>query len=297
MADKQPKLLELYEADRETVTENLSHDRSPEAAVSTMQKALDRVLYRYSEQCSDNALRAQAQSVLQSMKNTLPLLLAVNDSRRWELKDGAAAKRTPPIVGIILAALGAVLVLIGALFADYAGDQTISLSTLLLPLIGAGCLLAGSILIVKKSNLPSARRGESRVEYLIEPARVYQTVRGALLAADKALSDTREQAEAERERSAERGVSPLAGDETELFASLLEATYARRGAADSDAEELLSNIRYYLHRRGVELEDYTKEHESWFELLPARKSGTLRPAMVAGGKLVKKGMASAKGMD
>ena len=297
MADKQPKLLELYEADRETVTENLSHDRSPEAAVSTMQKALDRVLYRYSEQCGDSALRAQAQSILQSMKNTLPLLLAVNDSRRWELKDGAAAKRTPPIAGIILAALGAVLVLIGALFADYAGDQTLSLSTLLLPLFGVGCLLAGGVFIANKSHLSPARGGECRVEYLIEPAGVYQTVRGALLVADKALQDMREQAEAEQERAAERGASPLSGDETELFASLLEATYARRGASDSDAEELLSNIRYYLHRRGVELEDFSGEHESWFELLPAKKSGTLRPAMVAGGKLVKKGMASGKGMN
>lgn len=295
MADKLPKLLELYEADRETVTENLSHDRSPEAAVTTMQKALDRVLYRYSEKCPDNAARAQAQCVLQGIKNTLPLLLAVNDSRRWELKGGRAERRRPTILGGILASLGALLLLIGILIADYTGDQTVTASTLLLPLLGAACALLGGFFIVKKSRMPSAESGESKVEYLIEPAAVCQTVRAALLAADKSLEDRNAQAEAERERTAERGASPLSSDEMELFAALLETAYARRGAADSDAEEQLSNIRYYLHRRGIALEDYTKEHEAWFELLPARKPGTMRPAMVASGRLVKKGLASDKG--
>lgn len=296
MADKLPKLLELYEADRETVTENLSHARSPEIAVTTMQKALDRVLYRYTELCRDRAARAQAQCVLQSIKNSLPLLLAVNDSRRWERTDGRADKHSLPLAGIVLAAVGFVLLLVGILIADYSGDHTLAASTLLLPLLGIVCLLLGGVMIVKKPHLPSAQNSEWRVEYLIEPAAVYQTVRGALLAADKSLEDMFAQAEAERECGAERGSSPLSPDETELFVSLLESVYVRRGMADNDAEELLSNIRYYLHRRGITLEDYTKEHEAWFELLPARKAGTMRPAMIAGGKLIKKGLASDKGI-
>lgn len=295
MADKLPKLADLFDAEKETVTGNLARDRGPELAVSTMQKTLDRVLYRYTELCPDRAVCTQAQSILQGIKNTLPLMMAVNDSRHWELKEGSDGKRKPPLVGILLSAVGLALVVAGTLLADYVGDHTFSLSNLLLPTVGAVCLLLGGIFIIKKPRLASSQSNTGKVEYLIEPALVFQTVRGALLAADKALEDARDRAEAERVRSDESGASPISSEETELFASLLEAAYARRGANDSDAKEVEANIRYYLHRRGVELEDYTRGHESWFELLPARKPGTMRPAMVAGGRLVKKGLASDKG--
>jgi len=46
----------------------------------------------------------------------------------------------------------------------------------------------------------------------------------------------------------------------------------------------------------VETADYTKERQSWFELLPARRTGTMRPALTADGKLLKKGLASAEGI-
>ena len=295
MADKLPKLADLFDAEKETVTGNLARDRSPEATVSTVQKTLDRVLYRYIELCTDRAVCAQAQGILLGVKNTLPLMLAVNDSQHWQLKDGSPDKHRPPLGGIVLAVLGLALILAGALLADYVGDHTITLSSLLLPLVGAVCLLLGGFFIIRRPRLHSSQNNTGKVEYLVEPAMVFQTVRGALLAADKALEDARDRAEAERVRSDESGASPISSEETELFASLLEAAYARRGANDSDAKEVEANIRYYLHRRGVELEDYTRGHESWFELLPARKPGTMRPAMVAGGRLVKKGLASDKG--
>ena len=43
---------------------------------------------------------------------------------------------------------------------------------------------------------------------------------------------------------------------------------------------------------GVETVDYSTGRESWFEFLPAPTPGTLRPALVAGEQVVKKGLAS-----
>ena len=94
--------------------------------------------------------------------------------------------------------------------------------------------------------------------------------------------------------------------ELELLSRLLEDAYGRRGE-DEQAEEEISQIRFYLHRKGIEAVDWTGDTErqngtegggaggrgGWFDMMPAFESGTLRPALVFDGRLLKKGMASA----
>lgn len=93
----------------------------------------------------------------------------------------------------------------------------------------------------------------------------------------------------------------LSEDELELFAGLLEA----ETSGDSGyALDQIGNVRFYLHRQGIETVDYTQEHDSWFERMPAapgaggvglfadRSVKTVRPALVRNGELVKKGIAA-----
>ena len=61
----------------------------------------------------------------------------------------------------------------------------------------------------------------------------------------------------------------------------------------NNAHEMAESIRFYLHSARIEAVDYEKGRENWFEFLPASRSGTIRPALVSNGKLVKKGMAAA----
>lgn len=87
--------------------------------------------------------------------------------------------------------------------------------------------------------------------------------------------------------SADEGGLPK--EELELYAGLLEAHASR------DAEyalEKLSDVRYYLHQKDVDVVDYSADHESWFDLLPAEEAGTIRPALAKGGKLLVKGLAA-----
>jgi hypothetical protein len=143
----------------------------------------------------------------------------------------------------------------------------------------------------------AARKGISledakkKLEILTDPQSIWHTLTGAVLIADNQI---KEASEFSAKASGKQKIDfSLTKDETELFSSLLEAAYARRNAADgSDSEELISDINYYLHTRGVETEDCSKENEKRFELLPARRSGTIRPALVSNGKLLKKGLAS-----
>ena len=76
----------------------------------------------------------------------------------------------------------------------------------------------------------------------------------------------------------------------QLYSDLLEALYS------GDAEYAfgrLEEIRYYLHGRQVEVVDCSGENAKYFDRMPSSVSGTLRPALVSGGKLLKKGLASA----
>ena len=76
----QMSLQALLESDREMILSNLARDRSPAAAQTVLEKAVDRVMYRYVEACPDAALRDQAQYILQSIRNALPFIDAVGEA-------------------------------------------------------------------------------------------------------------------------------------------------------------------------------------------------------------------------
>ena len=51
-------------------------------------------------------------------------------------------------------------------------------------------------------------------------------------------------------------------------------------------------MKYYLHRHDIEAVDYSEKTESYFDVMPSSRPGTLRPALVRNGKLLKKGLAA-----
>ena len=58
------------------------------------------------------------------------------------------------------------------------------------------------------------------------------------------------------------------------------------------ALEKIDEIKYYLHKQQIETVDYSEATKQYFDLMPGIKSGTIRPALVADGKVLKKGLAS-----
>ena len=76
-----------------------------------------------------------------------------------------------------------------------------------------------------------------------------------------------------------------------LLADLLEQAYTQR--EEEWAEEIISEISFYLHRKGIDTLDYSPDRSKWFDMMPAQSDGTLRPALVEDGVLLKKGLAAA----
>ena len=285
-------LSSLLESDKEMILASLSRDRSPQAAQAALEKALDRVSLRYAEQCPDAAARDAAQTVLKAIKSALPLVDAVNESRRWQKTVNVAPARRMRPAAMGLLALGAVLelaVMLGLLITGGRLTGVVAFIEALVPaLLGMAALFFAGV----KTGQPEKRRDETpdeREEFLIDVERVWHHMKGMLLLADSAVDSARVQAASRQHTPEAVARGPLDRAQTELFSGLLENCYAHD---EPDSREMIESIRFYLHGAGVEVVDYMKGRENWFEFLPAQKPGTIRPALTAEDKLVKKGLAA-----
>ena len=59
-----------------------------------------------------------------------------------------------------------------------------------------------------------------------------------------------------------------------------------------DALEKIDEIKYFLHKQQIEVIDYSENTRQYFDLMPGTAAGTIRPALIADGALLKKGLAS-----
>ena len=96
--------------------------------------------------------------------------------------------------------------------------------------------------------------------------------------------------EAELAAAAAPGADSIDPEELQLFADLLEALYSGNGEFSL---RQLRRVRGYLQRRGVDVVDYEPAVSTGFETLPTRnETKTLRPALMAGDKLLLAGRAA-----
>ena len=297
-----PNLVELLESDKEMILADLKRDKAPAAAQTALEKALDRVMYRYMEACTDGEMAASAQHILQSLKTALPLVDSVGDVRQWKksLPDASGKRRLRPAA---LAFLGVGLVLILATVLALAlnsrrtFDPLAWLQALGPAVLGGVSLFWGGVLTGRPEKAKKAEDSSAniRYEYLTDTEKVWHDLRSALLMADSRLEAIREENAARLLTEAPAaGTGALPAKELELLSGLLETAYALRESAQrEDAAEMISAIAYYLHTNGIDTVDYDREQAAWFELLPSPHPGTIRPALIAGGRLLKKGLASA----
>ena len=291
-------LVGLLEADREMIMASLTRDRAPAAVQTALEKALDRVMLRHAEACPDGRTRDAAQMILSSLKSALPLVDLVGEVRRWQKTAGASGRSKPGALVWAALAGGALLVLASVMGLAFAGGRAGALAPLkaaVPAVLGmAGVFWAGTKWAKPPKGGAADAPSDYRDEYLVDAEKLWHHLRGMLLVADGALENLRAQSAAEAQR-AERAAAegPLDRAQLELFAGLLEGLYAQSGP---DAREMAESIRFYLHGARVEVVDQEAGREEWFETLPSVKSGTIRPALVSEGRLIKKGLAAARQM-
>ena len=280
-------MTEILEENKEKLIRQLDAASSPDAARPVLEETLDRMLYRYNEESASDRVRAAAADLIRSVRTAVPLVSTVGDVKIWERNVSGGRNRKGrgrsllfPVFLISGAALAVVMLLTQT-------RLTLLPTAVLLTALSAVCLfLAGRFSAV--SGIRGGR--EQMTECVVDSEAIYRIMHAVMMVIDQNLGRIElEDRMAEKEnRKSDAAAIPEA--ELALFSGLLDASYSR----DSEyAFEKLDELRYYLHTKHVDVVDYSDENAAWFDVMPSESAGTLRPALVMDGRLLKKGMASA----
>ncbi|MBR3554381.1 MAG: hypothetical protein IKN89_00585 [Oscillospiraceae bacterium] len=308
----------IFEQNRERLMSALS-GAEPAAAVRVLHAELDRVLYTFNDQEESAPVREAAGSMMQAAKAACVLVDCAGETKiygRTEYGQSAPDGRKVSKWGLLLLVLGllgaAVTVAGGQLLASSAAAAAADWQSAGLPprwllagvplLSAAALFFAGILLRGRKADSKEMLHAETKLDASL----VYHRLLSVILIMDKELEEVRSSARQEEKARLREQVSALDAAELELLSRLLEDAYGRRGE-DGQAEEEISQIRFYLHKKNVDVVDWTADTAAqsgteggaavvsgaWFDMIPAFSGGTIRPALAADGKLLKKGMASA----
>ena len=306
------KMIEYLDADRERVLTYLQGASTPADAQEVLEKEADRLLLQYNEECTSVRVRDAASGMVQALRSSMPLLDSTGAVHVWRREDGQSSaggkKGTEGIRGRSLSGilLGIGIVLSVAAFAVPAmtvgGTAALGslLKGILLPVAGGGCLYMAGRSAGSNTRIGIGRTGGSadtsseRIEITIDPEKLWHSLRGAVMVIDRNLDTALESETAERhkELAAAAGARGITAEEIELFSGLLEM-------ADAENPQMAADIRYYLHKKDVDVLSWSPQNAAWFEQLPSLQgkiSGesdvvTIRPALAQDGKLLKKGVA------
>ena len=294
-------MIEYLEKDKEKLIAGLEEARTPEKAGRIVEDELDRLLVRYNEQCDSERGRESSAFMLQTARAAVPMIGTAGEPKVWEYTEGsgsAAAVTKPPvplksriflITGIVCAVISVVLPMgVSALIHIAAMPASIAfLACSLLAMYAAGAFRHAPVKIAEEKK-------RQMVEVPVDAGKIYRCLRAIVLSVDQTLNDIRLSEDWDKTHGTAGTLSGQPGEpdpvEMAFLSDLLEAAYSGDGEF---ALEKLSGIRYYLHKKQIELVDYSADTAGMFDVMPAKgSSSTIRPALVYQGRLLRKGIAT-----
>ncbi len=289
------KMTEMLEKDKDKLLTELSAAASAEKAIRVLENEMDKLLLKHNEYCESDRERESAAYMMQAVRLSLPLIDSNGKIKVWESgrsrDEGEGSFKISflilLILGIALCVFGFGPLMMDAYVAakDNARDQVI---------LHGGATLVGLIALYFSGYMYSRPKTRGKTEYQVDirvdADRIYRNFHTALLSIDQSVEEIRA---AERWKNREKAGSidgrTVTQSELDLFSDLLAAAYS----GDPEyALEKIEQIKYFLHKQQIEVVDYTKDNEKYFDLMPGSKAATIRPALVAQGGLLKKGLAS-----
>ena len=291
-------MTDLLDKDKSNLITELSNAAIPEKAIKVLENETDKLVLKYNEQSDSERERETAAYLMQAVRLALPLIDSTGTTKVWEHdKEPKKAKSSSDRISIPSALLmfAGIVLCIYAMFpliiAGMEASEPATTRELVIRMIAVfGGLAAGILggLLVRRGPVRTVK--EQQVEIHVDADKLYRYYRTVILSVDQSLEEVsaRERWD-KREQAGNIDGRPATTPELDLFSDLLAASYS----GDPEyALEKIEAIKYYLHRQQIEVLDYNKENEKYFDLMPGSKAATIRPAMVAQGGLLKKGLAS-----
>ncbi len=286
-------MTEILDAEKQRVLSELAGEKTPAEASLVLARVLDRVLIRYNTDEESAARRAAASRMTEAAKAFVPAVDCVGGTKVWErAADGDKKKKKKgpgffPLLFLILG-LGSVLFGVGAWIWQTMGLRSVFETFLenwwmfLIPLLG-GLLLLLAGRLWRRKNAPSKK--EQKVEVFCDPEKLYRILHAVTLVMDRELKNLADGTGDGTSGSEERRV--LSKAELQLYSSILEAGYA---SEEESIRECVEDLKFFLHRMGIEVCDYDEKHSGWFETMPGAETETVRPALVSGDTLLQRGL-------
>ena len=311
------KMIDYLDKDRDNVMSGLRTASTPADARKILEKEADRLLLQYNEDCTSVRMRDAAAGMVQALRSSVPLLDTMGEPRVWRRDGGgnaAGGRSGGRNLSRILLGIGIVLTVAAFAVPAFSAGGTAAagalLKGILLPVAGGGCMYFAGKTSVTDTRIGIGSTGKSgagsgappqRIEITIDPEKLWSSLRGAVMVIDRNLEIAGEEEKNERQKelSAAIGAKGITAEEIELFSGLLEM-------ADVDSPQMAADIRYYLHKKNVDVLSWSTQNAAWFEMLPSMPGRipasqsdssqddnviTIRPALAQDGRLLKKGTA------
>lgn len=293
-------MTDLLDKDKSNLITELSNAAIPEKAIKVLENETDKLVLRFNEQCDSERERETAAYLMQAVRLSLPLIDSTGTTKVWEHdKEPKKAKSSSDRISVPAALLmfAGIILCLYAMFpmiiAGMEASEPATTRELVIRMLAVfGGLAAGILggLMVRRGPVRTAK--EQQVEIHVDADKLYRYYRTTILSVDQSLDEVgAKERWDKREQAGNIDGRPATTPELDLFSDLLAASYS----GDPEyALEKIEAIKYYLHRQQIEVVDYSESTRQYFDMMPGTKTGTIRPAMVADGNLLKKGLASTR---
>ncbi len=317
-------MLVIFDHHKNTLMENLKAAGDAGQIRQVISDCFDRMLAEHNEALSDpdsSSNRAQlglAAALVAQAKTSVRFLDSTGEPVVWEKRSSSSSgsgvsKKAGSMQSLSrlsktgIGAIGAGL-LVFWLFLVLKLLSPASLSAALQMLLPALLMTALSALGVwllirgTRTSDPADRQYMAQITY--DRDKILGHMRALVITIDQCMDDMEPLLNGSGEYDGDMDASGLPEDELRLLSDLLEAGCSKDGQI---ALEAISRVRYYLHRKGIEVVDYSADKRRWFEMMPAADDSlsgndleneplsdadhTLRPALVRDQVVLRKGLA------
>ncbi len=287
-------MLEYLEQDKDSLIRKLENVRSMEEAEKTICTVLDHVLLQYNERCEVPIKRDAAAYLMQTVKLSAGLINSVGETKVWEDISNRSEKSAVSVKQKLFGGACAVSGIVVILCAVLAGNgEALGITNLLLSvvffLVSVFCAYqTGKSSSGGSGNVLQTNR-KYHTENVIDADHIYNCLHNVIYAADQGTEQLllTDDIIADTEHPADKMDIPE--NSIDLFAGLLEAGQIRDGEYALDK---IKDIKFYLHKQGIEVVEYDGTNKELFDFMPSKGKNTFRPALVSDGKILKRGLAS-----
>ena len=282
----------LLEKDKERFLNNMSAAKSSAEAVAAVEEQYSRILSAYNEKEENERIRNTAVFLTETVSSAAGFLNCDGESVIWSRSQYRPGVSKPKRSGWF-----AFFLILGILALIGAGAELIYLTDAFPPsneMILVLAIAAAAALFLFLSGIFSAKKKEENrqelyAETIPDGEKTYHILLNSVLTMDRILEQIRNEELLAEKKALMEEKDSMKKEDIRLLSDLLESAYAENSEY---GRQIVSELKFYLHRKNIDVVDYDGSNRDYFELMPSESAGTIRPALVIAGSVLRKGLAA-----